>query len=166
MVLELKKKNRGRLLSDLFEIDASLFFETSIVVNSEEKKSDMNYYMTIKDWTEKEIIVKYNFKQPLAISKDKKRDSLSFKIKKSANKYFVSAEHLKTLDLKASAKEEKIVEVKKQVPLGGSAENMERSVQSSSGGITSLIIVQIVLQIFMKGSMYSIFDFFLHLQII
>ena len=62
MILQIKRESRGRLLSQLDQIDASVFFETSIVVNSEERKSDLDYYLTIKDWTEKEIIVKYNFK--------------------------------------------------------------------------------------------------------
>ncbi len=100
-----KKKKKGRMLSsDLSEIDVSTIFETGVIVRSDEKKSQLNYFMQLKEWEVKHILLQFDFKQPLAVSRGFENDEMNIKIKESAKSYFISAETYKPIDINLNAK--------------------------------------------------------------
>ena len=65
-VKKLQRKKRSskkrKLQEDDLQIDASQYFETKLLVNSEEKMTDLNYQFMIDQWTEKKLGLKFNFK--------------------------------------------------------------------------------------------------------
>ena len=48
--------------------------DITIKINSEEQLVDLTYYVTIIRWTKKNLQMRINFTNPLAISKGKKKD--------------------------------------------------------------------------------------------
>jgi hypothetical protein len=78
--------------------------------------------------------------------------------------YFVSAETGEVVDPTTGFEGSLQISIPAQLPVGVSAADVKSSAQASSRGALVLIIIQVVLQVFLKGSMEEQFNLFLVLQ--
>ena len=102
-----------------------------------------------------------NFTDPLAISTGQSRDSVEFIIKNPAQ--FISAKSGESLDPEKAVIKKS---VPKQLPKGVDGEALVANAESAANGFKGLIVVQLVMQIFMKGAIDDMWNLYLMLQII
>jgi hypothetical protein len=75
--------------------------------------------------------------------------------------YFVSAETGVVIDPTTGFEGSSQISIPAQLPIGVSAAEVQSSAEAGSRGALALIIFQIVLQIFLKGSMDELFVLFM-----
>ena len=102
-----------------------------------------------------------NFTKPLAISQGKVRDGVDIVI--IDNSFFVSAV---TGEVLPKANSMVSQSVPRQLPRGVVEKELVDDAQSASKGMTSIVIVQLIMQISMKGSLDDIWGLYLTLQLI
>ena len=73
--------SRRQLLSvDKLDVTRDIM-EISVILNSEVKPEKMQFFIELKSWTETEIVIAYNFSNPLLVSTGIHPDSVLCKIK-------------------------------------------------------------------------------------
>ena len=112
------------------------------------------------EWTEKGMAVKIDFKNPLAVSRGQNSDAMVTVIKKKG--LFFSKESGESLSDEASTFSNK---VPSQVPKGTDLKLVERQAAFSSDTLKIFMVLQIVLQIFLKGALNDLWGLFFSLQI-
>lgn len=102
-----------------------------------------------------------NFTNPLAISQGKVRDNVNIEI--IDNSFFVSAVTGEAIPIE-NAKFSK--SVPRQLPKGVVEKELVEDAKSASQSMTAVVIVQLIMQISMKGSLDDIWGLYLTLQLI
>jgi hypothetical protein len=68
----------------------------TVVLKSEISTKDLKYFMTLKEWTGRAVIIGVNFTKPLMISAGSKNDQVKVEVLDQI--YFVSAESGEVID--------------------------------------------------------------------
>ena len=126
---------------------------------SEINTKDLKYFMTLKEWTGFTVVIGVNFTKPLMISAGSKNDQVKIDILDKI--YFVSAETGVVIDPSNGFENSAQVSIPPQLPEGVSEEEVQSTAQAGSRGAVAIVIIQVILQVFLKGSMDELFNLFL-----
>lgn len=118
--------------------------------------------MKVNDWTEEGLKLKMNFTDPLAISKGRNQDALLIKIKNPA--LFVSKETGVIMDPK-DQDEQLAQTIPKQVPDGVDPLVVKKRAEMSANAIKTMMVVQLILSVFLKGALDDLWGLYFTLQI-
>ena len=107
------------------------------------------------------MIFQFNFSDPTLISQGDTLDKTYVKIKDTS--YFKPAALAASFDSTVLTKEVVAI-VPKQLPLNIDAEKLQTTIASSQQSVLAILIIQVVAQILLKGSLKLIIDLFLAIQ--
>jgi hypothetical protein len=129
------------------------------VLNSDEDQDDMKYFLELTKWTPYEMEIYINFTNPLMVSRGLRQDYIICTIK---NKDLFQAE-----DSNSRLMSERIYiqsKVPNQLPNGVSEEDLLKDAKTATDGIKAMFVVQIFLQICLKGSMKFLLTMYYTIQ--
>ena len=136
---------------DLFDIEFD-FYDLA----AEEK---VEYSVLLSNWTANEVTLKFNFTNPNLVSKGLKQDKVFVKTKDP--ELFRSAESGEAID---ETSKEMVTIVPTLLPFGIKAESLASVVTTSQGSLFAIMILQVVMQFFLKQSLEQILTFYITLQ--
>ena len=126
-----------------------------------EAARDVVFSTKILDWQPTNLKMKIEFNDPLLISQGPSSDLIIMMLKRP--ELFAPEGSDELLD-EGSLKLE--VMVPRQLPPGVSAEKVEESAGGAKNSVLAIMVVRVLTQVFMKGSLDHIIGLFLSLQII
>jgi hypothetical protein len=77
-VTEVKK---GRRLSSLESINVDSLASFNFIMKSEVDPNDLEYFLTLEQWNERDLWIRINFTEPLYVSKGKYNDAVLINFK-------------------------------------------------------------------------------------
>lgn len=151
-----------RSLLALSELDVSRdILDFTFVLNSDIDMSSISYFLEMKKWDPLGMEVQINFTDPLLISKGGVLDQVICKVR---NRHlFVSAITGKKLETQSLYLSEIFP---KQLPTGVSEEQLQTQAESAGNSMKFVVVLQLLLQICMKGALNDLWTLYFTLQII
>ena len=151
-----KRSNETRRLVDLTEIDANRdIIELMFILNSDETPENIEYFLELTNWTEEAMELLVNFTNPLIISKGIRPDQVFCKIKHT-NMFLAKNSNEKLMSDRVYI--QKMIPT--QLPKGVSEDEIIGQAKTAQGGILASVIVQLLLQIVLKGSLDRLWNLF------
>lgn len=118
------------------------------VLNSGVNPDDIKFFLEITDWNEQGMELFINFTNPLLISQGILKDQVICKVLNK--KLFMSYDGREVLRSDRIYIQEKIP---RQLPAGISQEKLQSEAESASNGMKAIFVVQILLQLCLKGAL-------------
>jgi hypothetical protein len=142
---------------DFDDINVLEIVDVTMAQKSDEDPEKAGFTLIVNDWTEDGLKLKMNFTNPLSISKGRNQDALLVKIKNPA--MFVSKESGEIMDPKLQDKQ-MAQTIPKQVPDGVDPEVVLRRAQMSANAVKTMMIVQLILSVFLKGALNDLWGLY------
>ena len=151
-----KRRLKTSLLLSEFDVTRDII-DLDFSLQSEVKASNIKFTLTIVKWTPRKFHLFINFTDPLQISRGLNRDLVTLKVKNP--RWFRSAASDEPIDLGVVGSLVKTLP--RQLPKGISEKVLVREAKTVSDSLESLMIIQLVLQVALKGSINDIWGLFL-----
>jgi hypothetical protein len=75
------ESKNGRRLSSLESINVNSFASFNFIVKSDIEPSDLQFFLTLEQWYERDMWIRINFTEPLYVSKGKYNDAVIIEFK-------------------------------------------------------------------------------------
>ena len=156
------KTGSERRLVEMTEIDVARdMLDINFDFLNPNVNSDFKFSVDILSWSSLELDLSFNFSDPLLISQGNQLDKVYVKIK--------NPDFFRPLDSSVQVilnqDQEAVVVVPKQLPLNMKAEQVESVASKSSQVVLTMLIVQVCLQILLKGSLKHLIELYLTMQL-
>jgi hypothetical protein len=156
-----KSKSKRRKLVGLKNINVARDVLTlKYVFRQDQEPKKFAYGLEMKEWTSNQMKIHIDFNNPLMVSRGNDMDQLVLNI--VDRDLFVNSDGDKVQANRTTV----VKELPRQVPKGVDAKELKKDAKSSGNAMIAMFIVQIVLSLFLKGSIDLIYSLFLTLQMI
>ena len=149
-----------RRLVGLSELDVSRdVMGVQFITTSDQESAPIEYFLRMKEWTNKGMSVKVDFKDPLLVGKG--NDNVATSLKNMA--LFAPKSGAKPLPASAGTK---VAAAPPQVPKGVDEEQIRQDASTAMKGLLAIVIAMIVIQVAVKGNFKDYWALFFILQLI